>query len=145
MQINYNCELPREKFAVLFLICSWSGLTLFKWQESANPNSTTSFLIQFSFNGLIESPVLKCVKTSPKFALVLERIRTNWKYTLRKYTLGKYTLEKLNLYTLWVHFEKIHFGKIHRIGFGSEFSSRLKIFFVSEPNPIRFGQFYWIC
>ena len=75
--INYNCELPREKFSVFFLICSWSGLTLFKWQESANPNSTTSFLIQFSFNGLIESPVLKCVKTSPKFALVLERIRTN--------------------------------------------------------------------
>ena len=99
MQINYNCELPREKFAVLFLICSWSGLTLFKWQESANPNSTTSFLIQFSFNGLIESPVLKCVKTSPKFAF-----NSAWK----------------DSHKLKVHFEKIHFGKIHfgKINFG---------------------------
>ena len=36
-------------------ICSCPGLNLFKWAQPANPNSTTPFEIQFSFNGLIES------------------------------------------------------------------------------------------
>ena len=49
MRIKYNCG-PAERE-----ICSWPGLNLFKWAQPANPNSTTPFEIQFSFNGLIES------------------------------------------------------------------------------------------
>ena len=45
----YNCDGRAGD------ICSCPGLNLFKWGQPANPNSTTPFEIQFSFNGLIES------------------------------------------------------------------------------------------
>ena len=56
-------------------ICSCPGLNLFKWPQPANPNSTTPFEIQFSFNGLIESAAEMCqnffemkIKSDPSFS-----------------------------------------------------------------------------
>ena len=64
MRLKWNsCDKPRiiASYANYTIataagdICSCPGLNLFKWPEPANPNSTTPFEIQFSFNGLIES------------------------------------------------------------------------------------------